>query len=113
MGVVGTCEICARGRDRDDSDYEWETGDGNVAGDMVFRVSEGEAFEAGGGYDSGGEELIDEYMFKNWVVGERWSGKGGKGRREGRELLDARDVGSGKGLLRDWGMCGVGVVSVL
>jgi hypothetical protein len=67
MIVIGTCEIGAGGRERDDSDYEWKTEYGHVAGDMVFGVSGREAYKEGGCDDSGGED-----------VSELWRREGGR-----------------------------------
>ena len=58
-GVKGSCEECAGGRERLDSDYEWEAGDGDVAGDMVSGVSRCEAYEEGCGDNSGGEDELN------------------------------------------------------
>lgn len=34
---IGTCQERSRRRERHDSDYEWEVGDGDVAGDLNRR----------------------------------------------------------------------------
>ena len=56
-GGTGTYQIITDRGERQYSDFEWEVGDGDVAGDMVFGVSEWETEAEGAGYDSGGEDV--------------------------------------------------------
>ena len=56
-GKIGTYQVITHWRERQYSDIEWEVGDGDVAGDMVFGVSEWETEKEGAGYDSGGEDV--------------------------------------------------------
>lgn len=55
---AGTHKIITHWRERQYTDFEWEAGDGDVAGYMVFGVSEWEAEAEGAGYYSGGEYVI-------------------------------------------------------
>jgi hypothetical protein len=55
--VIGTYQVRADRVECDDSDKQWEIGDGDVAGNLVFGVSGGEASEEGCCYDTGGESL--------------------------------------------------------
>jgi hypothetical protein len=54
---TGTCQERSSWREYHGSDYEWEVGDGDVAGDLVSGVSGGQAYEEGGCDDSGREDV--------------------------------------------------------
>jgi hypothetical protein len=53
LRCLGTCQVRTGGRKRNDSDYEWTAEHRHVAGDLVFGVPGLEAYEEGGGYNSG------------------------------------------------------------
>lgn len=57
--VAGTCQERLDRCERFDSDFEWKTCDGYVAGYLVPRVQGSEALEESGGYDSGREDVTE------------------------------------------------------
>ena len=66
--ITGTYQICTHRIKRDNTHYERQIGNGNVAGNLVPRVSDVEACAESCRYDSGGEDVvvtIIEYRFRH------------------------------------------------
>lgn len=56
--MAGTRQVCVNWCERDDSYYEWQVEHGDMAGHMVPGVQGYEAYEEGGGYHPGREDVI-------------------------------------------------------